>query len=353
MRNSKLRIGIAGLGGVARNNHIPALLERDDVQIAACAEKNSERIGRIKDLFGFPLVFQDYVRMYEEAELDAVYICLPPFLHLDASMKAMERGLHVLCEKPVGRSSNEASVLKREAEKRGVIFLPGFKLRWNNNFSKARQILRSGILGKMIQVEATYITPGPYISWDPKSEWYLEKSNMGALSDIGSHLIDLLNYLLKPGAVKLSAICSKGFIDYDIPTNIACMLRFQDESIGSLNFGWRGAEDILRLSFHGMTASLTVTKRTVEVLYKSTDPVDRTVQHLKWAFDEMNTTLHKIRDRIQGRKVGPEDRSMTGDFLKAVRGSRCLRTSGEDAIFVHRVTEAIAKSLESWDKVEI
>ena len=178
MENSinKLRIGIVGLGRVATATHIPVLKLLNNVEITACAEKNIDRVHRVKEFLSIPNIFSDYRKMYESKLVDAVYICLPTDLHYDATISALRNGLHVLCEKPMGRTLEEATEMNSLALKNKLILMPGFKYRYNNNLQHAAQVISSGLLGNIIQVEATFMTPGPYISWDPKSDWYLEKS---------------------------------------------------------------------------------------------------------------------------------------------------------------------------------
>jgi UDP-N-acetylglucosamine 3-dehydrogenase len=94
--NNELRIGLIGLGRVATATHIPVLNLIQGVSIKACAETNTDRVNRVMDLWNIPNVFSDYHEMCSSGLIDAVYICIPPHLHYDAIMAALENNLHVL-----------------------------------------------------------------------------------------------------------------------------------------------------------------------------------------------------------------------------------------------------------------
>ena len=91
----KISIGIVGLGAIAKNMHVPILSTFEDAEIKAAAEVDVERRKKFANKWDIPEVYDDYSKMYENADLDAVFVCLPNFLHYDAVKSAMEHNFHV------------------------------------------------------------------------------------------------------------------------------------------------------------------------------------------------------------------------------------------------------------------
>jgi len=339
----KLKIGIVGLGRVASKTHIPVLRSLDNIEIVAGTEKNPERAQRVKNLFGLGQVHSSYEEMYSSNSLDAVYICLPNYLHKDACKKALEHGLHVLCEKPMGISVDEANEITVLAEDRKLVLMPGYKKRYASNFTKAKKLIESGLLGKIIHVQGTFMTPGPYISWDPKSDWYLDEKWHGVIYDSGCHIIDLLLYLIPHEVSKMSVMTHYGFSGYKTPTNLGCVFEMEGEILGELSIGWRAATDILSLSIHGTAGTLTVDRDSFVYMNPGTDPVDKIKIHLQNAYSESVSLFKKVNNKIRGRDFYIEDLIQAKTFSKAINKEEKSQVNGRDAIRVHKFLEMMVK----------
>ena len=335
----KLKIGIVGLGRVASKTHIPVLRSIENVEVVAGAEINPERADRVKNLFGLESVYCEYSDMCSSEELDGVYVCLPNFLHREACARALERGLHVLCEKPMGISSEEAKELADLARRKNLILMPGYKKRYARNFSRAKKLLESGVLGKVVQVQGTFMTPGPYISWDPKSDWYLEPKWHGVIYDSACHLVDLLLYLVPNQIKRVQTMVHNGFNGYDTPTNCSCVFQMENEVIGDLTIGWRASTDILLLSIHGTAGSLTVSRDYFSYVNPGTDPVDKLKNHLQNFMADCDSLLKKIYDKAKGKDFYAEDLAQARAFSDAISGFQKPPVNAEDAIRVHKFLE--------------
>lgn len=334
-----LRIGVVGLGRVASKTHIPVIKSLGGVEIVAGAEKNLERADRVRKLFGLPRVYADYEDMYASESLDAVYICLPNFLHADACRKALRGGIHVLCEKPMGVSAREAEEITALAEEKHLVVMPGYKKRYAGNFIRAKRSIEEGLIGKIIQVQGTFITPGPYISWDPKSDWYLDPKWHGVIYDSGCHLIDLLYYLVPSNVVDVRTIRHSGFTGYGTVSNVTCAFMMEGGIAGDLCIGWRGANDILSFSIHGTAGTITVSRDYFCWVNAGTDPVDRLATHLANAAQEFFVLFKSVIAKIKGRSFYAEDLIQAKTFFNSVRRCGCQCVNGLDAVRVHRFLE--------------
>lgn len=348
---NSLRIGIVGLGRVATATHIPILTLLDDVEITACAETNKQRIARVKEFLSLPAVFYDYHEMYRSKLLDAVYICTPPHIHYDATISALENGLHVLCEKPMGRNLEEAIGMNSVARSNGLILMPGFKIRYNENFQETSEIIGSSLLGNVIQVEATFMTPGPYISWDPKSDWYFEEEEGGVIYDIGVHIVDLLNFLVPHKITDVYAIATQGYYEYKIPTNVSCSFKMDNGITGTIVFGWRSCVDLTKVSIYGTAGAIVAGSKSLDYYNAGTDPKDRIFNHLRNSFCEAKGGFKRVASIFKGSEVSVNDLEQAKAFIRSIKTGSIPPVSGDNAIYAHRVLAGIERSIECGNSV--
>jgi UDP-N-acetylglucosamine 3-dehydrogenase len=345
----KLRVGIIGLGGIATRSHLPALAARPDVAIQAGAEIDSYQAGRTQQRFGIPKIYAAYQEMLEEEQLDAVYVCLPNALHHHAASAALGRGLHVYCEKPVGLSAQEAEDLAEQAERAGLVLMPGYYLRFHEHFVRARELLKERRLGKILQVQASAVHSGPYRGWDPKSDWYFDPRSGGVLYDWGSHLVDLLMYITNLDLEVVSATAQKSLPGLPVVDSIVADFQARRGILGTLNLAWGARGSIFMLQVHGTAGSLLVSDDYYE---------HRTPQG--GGLNKLGTLLGNAQE-ILTQKAGAVIRRKSSDvihpkatqcFIEAIRGEVQVQAAKWDAVRVHHVLGAIAASIEQGRPVE-
>jgi len=339
----KIRLGIIGLGGIATRSHIPALIGIQDVAITAGAEIDEYQAKRTQNRFGIPQIYAGYEEMLEKEPLEGVYICLPNKLHYAAACMALDRGLHVYCEKPVGLSAREAEDLAFRAEKSKVILMPGYHLRFNNNFVRAHELIANRRLGKIIQVQASADYSGPYRGWDPKSDWPLDPQSGGPLYDWGSHLFDLLLFITGIDVQVISANADRSLPGMPLLDSVGAVFRANKGIIGTANLAWGARGNLLMLQIHGTAGSLIVSEDYFE---------HRTPTGGGW--NKIGTLLGNARDIfsqktsafIQRRSVDLLYVKAAENFVAAIQGKAQLTANIRDAIHVHQVLSAIRSSLE-------
>jgi UDP-N-acetylglucosamine 3-dehydrogenase len=346
----KLRVGMIGLGGIATRAHLPALNALPDVVIQAGAEVDEYQASRTQQRFGIPKIYPTYEEMLEHESLDAVYICLPNALHYEASHAALQRGLHVYCEKPVGLSAQEAEGLTKQAEQAGLVLMPGYHLRFHDHFLKAREILTARRLGKILQIQASAVYCGPYRGWDPKSDWHLNPRSGGPLYDWGSHLVDLLVYITNLKVKSISAVAQKSLPGFPLKDNIAGVFQAEKNIIGTINLAWGIRGNLLMIQIHGSAGSLIVS----DDYYEFRTPTGG-------GLNKLGVLLSNAQE-IFTQKVGAAIRRKSNDgiyvkaakcFIDAICGKVQLQKASWDAVHVHLVLAAIAAALEQGTPQEI
>lgn len=149
----KLRVGLIGCGRFAVPGHAVyyrANPRSDFVAVCDVKEENAEKLaGR----FGVKNTFSDYIKMLDEAELDAVSICTPTFTHADITRAAAERGVNILCEKPFAISPEEGRAMIDVCKENNVLLHTGFNKRYDIGIEKARRLVQEGRYGKCFHAE--------------------------------------------------------------------------------------------------------------------------------------------------------------------------------------------------------
>lgn len=208
-----LRIGIVGFGFMGRM-HFRCWNARKDAQVVAVCDANPNikedthrAVGNIDgaagdiDFAGIEL-FTDFDQMIAKAGLDAISLTLPTYLHAEFSERALSRGVHVLCEKPMALTVSDCERMIAAAHKSGKILQIGHCLRFWPEYVKAKELVDSGQYGKVVAAMFQRLGSPPGWSLD---NWFVDESRSGGVAlDLHIHDTDYVQYLL--GMPK--AVCS-------------------------------------------------------------------------------------------------------------------------------------------------
>ncbi|SHM75512.1 Gfo/Idh/MocA family protein [Gracilibacillus kekensis] len=231
----KIRIGFIGTGGMAQV-HASQLLELDNVEISAITDVSAEAREQFISQLGLTNVkqFKEYHDMLEQAELDGVIICSPHTLHFEQATTVLERGLHVLIEKPMTCSSREAEQLIETAKQSGKIMQVSYQRHFQPEFIYIHDAIASGKIG-----EVTSVTASLYQQWwrgsNDTYSWRKDPklSGGGFLMDSGSHIIDVLLWTtgLTPAHVTSQLSQQGAPVEIDTFTSI----QFKEGAVAGLN----------------------------------------------------------------------------------------------------------------------
>jgi predicted dehydrogenase len=148
----EVRIGVIGVGWWAVKNHMPVLQSRKDVKITAICGLGREELRRIQDHFGVPFGTEDYRELLDRLDLDGVIISSPHRFHYEHALAALERGLHVLCEKPMTLKAVEARQLASLAASKNLHFLIPYGWNYTSLAAAARDFVAGGRVGEIEHV---------------------------------------------------------------------------------------------------------------------------------------------------------------------------------------------------------
>ncbi|HDI74978.1 MAG: hypothetical protein DRJ52_04365 [Thermoprotei archaeon] len=187
-----VRVGFIGVGGIARQ-HLLRLEKMSDVELVAFSDIVYERAKEVADKYG-GRAYKDYREMYEKENLDAVYICIPPFAHRDEVHLAAEKEIAVFIEKPIALTRELAWSMVEVCKKHRIVTQVGYQLRHAFPIQKLKELIDKGELGRLGVVYATYICDmTPYL-W--KKSWWCDKTKSGGqVVEQVTHTYDLLRFL--------------------------------------------------------------------------------------------------------------------------------------------------------------
>lgn len=201
--SKKLKMAVIGVGGIAQNQHLPAYANIDNIEIIAVCDILPDRAKEVAEKFNVPTYYTDYKDVLNIEGLDAVDICTPNYWHSIIAKDALEKGLHVLCEKPDAINVAEAEKMKLAAEKNNKTLM----VIRNNRFMESSKFLKKYIDdGQMGNIYAGRCGWQRRRGIPGRGGWFTTKelSGGGPLIDLGVHMIDLAVWLMgnpKPVAV--------------------------------------------------------------------------------------------------------------------------------------------------------
>ncbi len=203
----KLRFGILSTAKIGRVYTIPAMQQSEYCEVSAIASRNLERAVSVARELSIPKAYGSYEELLNDPDIDAIYIPLPNHLHVQWSIKCLESGKHVLCEKPIGMDAVDARKLK-EAAKRypGLHVMEAFMYRHHPRWQRVAEIVRSGKLGEIKTVHSMF----SYYNDDPDNYRNSVEMGGGGLMDIGCYSISVARLIfgMEPDQVY-------GYSEYD------------------------------------------------------------------------------------------------------------------------------------------
>lgn len=189
-----LRAAVIGCGGIAQV-HGRALSERLDAQLVAAADCRFERAEAFCARFG-GIPYQSFHELIQQEHPDVLHLCTPHSLHVPMAMEALQRGVHVLSEKPAAISPAQLARLRETAKQSRAQYGVCFQNRYNPCVQAAKERIRSGASGKILAMRAfvTWNRAAPYYT---ESGWRgtLQKEGGGVLTNQAIHTLDLMRYL--------------------------------------------------------------------------------------------------------------------------------------------------------------
>lgn len=206
-----LKVGIVGCGEVTRFKHLLVTRDLPGIEVVALADRDEHQLRVVGDLFAVAHRYRDIVAMLQHPELDAVGVCVPAHSHADVALAVMDAGKHLLIEKPLCLSLDDADRMRERAAKTTARVMVGHHMRWHRLIRKGREALRAGVLGKVESIRTVWNSPrithkNPL--WRSRRE-----DGGGVLVEVAVHCFDLWRFMLDSEVGDVYAISRHGVRD--------------------------------------------------------------------------------------------------------------------------------------------
>lgn len=250
-----VRFGIVGCGKVAERLALPQLTDCPNARVTALVDIKRQAARRLAEQFGLDrrLVWTDWRRMLREAEVDAVAVCVPNVLHHDVALGCCRAKKHVMVEKPIATTLEEADTMIQAASSNQRFLMVEQTQRFDPVHEVAQQALRSGALGAITQLRGRIGHAGPEYWSGQDPSWFTNKeiSGGGALVDVGVHILDLLRWL--SGKEVKRICCQAKTLQKRVPVedNASALLEFADGTLGSFEVSWTTRPYEVTTQFYG------------------------------------------------------------------------------------------------------
>jgi predicted dehydrogenase len=206
-RMKKVSWGVLSTAKIGIEKVIPAMQKGKYSQINAVSSRDIKEAKEVARRLGIPKAYGSYKKLLEDPEIEAVYIPLPNHLHVEWTVKSLEMGKHVLCEKPIGMNFKEAEHLKQEMEKFPALkVMEAFMYRFHPQWQMTKKLVEEKKVGELKNIHSIF----SYYNDDPKDIRNQPETGGGGLLDIGCYCVSLSRFLFNKQPIR---VC--GTIEHD------------------------------------------------------------------------------------------------------------------------------------------
>lgn len=357
-----VRVGVFGTSWWADAMYLPPISSHPDADVVAVCGRRPESTAEFAGRWGVDDWFVDPTEMLETVDLDAVIVATANDTHHDLAIAALDRGLHVLCEKPLALDVEQAAAMARHAEQRGAVTLVPFTYHYMPAFQWVKQLVADGYVGNIHHINARYYTS---YGFDPAYSWRFDRAvaGSGVIGDLGAHWVHLSRWLLGERERSVSAVSST-FVGrgprpdgtpYDQTEDSAVLtVRYESGAYGVLQVStvcWEGDVDFGQshhLEVHGDAGTIHATcdwDAVQDVRGARRDHPGRLaplpIPDSIWGDVRRDTVHNTYRD------VFRETEAMTRGWITAIVDGVPIEPSFAEGLAVQRVLDAAVSSAAS------
>ncbi|MCC4296814.1 Gfo/Idh/MocA family oxidoreductase [Aurantimonas coralicida] len=292
--------GILSTAKIGREHVMPAIAKATNGRLAAIASRDVERAREVAEMFSIPRAYGSYNELLASDEVDVIYVPLPTSQHAEWTLKAIEAGKHVLCEKPMGMTAAEIATIADAAKAAGVTVSEAFMVTYHPQWAEVQQLIADGAIGRLMHIEAAF----SYYNVDAANMRNRPELGGGALRDIGVYPMVTSRFATGMEPVRVRA---KVVTDAEFGTDsfVTGTVDFGDFEM-SLYLGTRMANR-QGIVFHGQDGFIEIAAPFNASLYDG-DKVflhDRTHRHTETfrfpGIDQYRLQVESFADAIAGK----------------------------------------------------
>lgn len=323
----QIKVAVIGAGAMGMN-HLRVLRDFDDeqVQLVGVAEPNTLQLRQATSRFNVE-GYSDYQEMVRQTQPDLVAVVVPTYLHFEVATFLIEQGIHVLIEKPITSTIEEAQALIRLAQTCSVKIAVGHIERFNPAIIEVKKRLLAGQLGPIFHMHARRLGPYP-----PRIR------DVGVTLDLATHDIDAMRYLADAEVARVHAeIQSRIHNTYE--DGVLGILRFTNDVIGMLDVNWLTPTKVRELSVTGEKGMYLINYLNQDVYFYENDYTTTSWDTLRMLAGVSEGTM----TRLKVQKAEPL-RLEYEDILVAIRNDTLPTVTGEDGVAALKIAFQLVAS---------
>jgi 1,5-anhydro-D-fructose reductase (1,5-anhydro-D-mannitol-forming) len=313
--------GVVGLGWVAADFVVPAMVKSTGSRLVACLGSTPEKSAAFARRFGFERAHKDLAALLNDPGVDAVYIALPNALHHAAVLAAARAKKHVLCEKPFAMHVEHAREMVAACREAGVVLRIAHQIRLDAAIVRAREIVRSGRLGRLAEILLERGSANP-----ARKTWRLDNAQSGVIFDVGVHLIDLIQWMSGQNFLEVSAFSHPDRREGKSDDTVTVLGRLAGDCHAMVRATREVASAENNLIIEGSEATLV------------TSALRFADEHVVRVRDKNGVTEERFA-------ASPAYELQVRAFEADLRGERSMLPDGEDSLRNVAVTEAVLQSI--------
>ena len=227
----KINWGVLGTAGIAKSCTIPGMQKAENCNLYAVAGRKEEKVKEFQQEFGFEKAYVGYDAMLDDPAVEAVYIPLSNDLHKEWTVRAVKKGKHVLCEKPLGVSPEEMQEMMDAAKENGVYLMEAFAYLHSPFIAAVKDEITSGAIGDVVYMDTAFITT----QCDQNNIRLRRETYGGSMYDLGCYNTSLILWLLEEMPEKVQGVGA--FTDQNIDIHTAVQMEFASGKRASFTCG--------------------------------------------------------------------------------------------------------------------
>jgi len=355
-----MRAGFVGGGFMAAVHSRAARAAR--AELVGGASSSADRARDAAERLGLDAAFDSVDELLADPDIDVVHVCTPNATHAAIARAALEAGKHVICEKPLATSATDAAALTALAEERGLVAAVPFVYRFHPMVREARARVARGETGRLLSVQGAYLQD--WLAAPHDDDWRVDAALGGpsrAFADIGSHLVDLLEFVSGERIERLSAstrtVYEARAMHDDIATEdlVAVVVELASGAVGTLLVSQvaPGRKNALSIELSGTDASVRFEQERPDTLWLGRTDASSIIERdpARLAGDAARLSLVPA-----GHPMGYQDafNAFVADAYAAIGGQAPEGLPRfDDGLRAVRVTEAVLASAASGNWVEV
>ena len=304
-----INVGVIGVGAMGYN-HARVYSKLENANLVAVADVDEETCNKVCKKYntkGYSVI-EDLLK---DPEIEVVSVCVPTTFHHEVVMQALEYGKHVLVEKPIAFTSEEAESMIKVAEEKGLKLATGHVERFNPAVQKAKELIDNDVIGDIVAISAKRVGPFP-----PRIK------DVGVAIDLAIHDLDVMNFLIDQPVSQIYATMSSILDKSDFEDHAEIMISFEDETTGILEVNWLTPYKRRQVEITGTAGIITVDyiNQSLEVYGKFAQDIQ--IKPIEPLIAELGSFLEKVENDEEPEITGEDGLKALKMVLAANKSSR-------------------------------